>query len=548
MTLKSPSSNFPKLSGSFPQLTSLQFRYDGPERNMMKNLFTFLLGAGLLLGCSTKSGSSAATLCTQASTSKQSNLTSSDPSLGLTTSASQFESASVGIGFLDITTMVSGTPRTIRCTVNIHPAFDAESKFILWTAGHCAFDPRKTEFQTAVYSVRLYQDGGYFEVPVELEYQQSAGKFIQDFETLLKIAPGVPASVLTQYTGGNWYPEDAASDCQQSTSEFKSELGSAAKDILCFTEGEMRGLTVKATTTPEIQTRVERLLSEVAARNRAIIDSLPAQWKNLFDFYYKAHVDKVRLANWIRRLGYYLNAGFCTAPLATRPQPDSIPRDFNKFCEAPYRGMILGNITNSKLPTYLKNEFTTVANQPAASPETLNALYEKYAKSQEVDIFTWNKPIEETPEDVVAQIAKKIFGYWSEFGFEQLAGLNIKNSSRFGFNEETLFTFANNKMSNPGDPLSMKPRIASLYNPNYQTEIKTKVRKLLVNFDSTVEKLELIKGDSGSMLSLFGGFPFGLLSTVNGEPTSGGASITPLPEVGGEDAAKSATPIKNGGC
>jgi hypothetical protein len=501
---------------------------------MLKILSASALTA-LLLGCSTKSGSSAATLCTKSGAGKAANLASPVASLGLTTPASEFENASVGLGFLDISTIDSGVTKTIRCTVNIHPPVDAESKFTLWTAGHCAFDPRKTEFQTAKYVVWLYQDGGYFAVPVELEYQQSAGKFIQDFETLLKLAPGVPTSVVTEYTGGGWFPEDVSSSCQQATTEFKSELGTRAKDILCFTEGELRGLTVKATTSPDVQARVDRLLAAVSARNRAISDGLPPQWQNLFDFYYKAHVDKVRIANWLRRLGYYLNKNFCTANLATRPQPDSIPRDFNKFCEEPYRGLILNNITNAKLPTFLSSAFTTVANDTTTP---LDTLYEKYAKTREVDIFAWNNSIEETPEDVVAQVAKKIFMHWSDSGFEQLASLNIKNTSRFGFNDETLFTFAINKLSRPADPASMKPRVVSLYNPNFQTEIKAKTREFLVNFDSTSERLELIKGDSGSMLSLFGGFPFGLLSTVNGEPTSGGASITPLPEVGSEDASK----------
>ncbi|NBW81136.1 hypothetical protein EBR21_05220 [bacterium] len=38
------------------------------------------------------------------------------------------------------------------------------------------------------------------------------------------------------------------------------------------------------------------------------------------------------------------------------------------------------------------------------------------------------------------------------------------------------------------------------------------------------------KGDSGSVLNIFSGYPVAVLSTIDGEPTSGGATITPLPE------------------
>ena len=493
----------------------------------------------LLLGCSTKSGSSAATLCSQSVAKKTTNLSSTDSPLELTTSASAFNNASVGIGFLDIDTTSEGVVKSIRCTINIHPSLDDESKFILWTAGHCAFDPRKPEFQTAKYTLRLYQDGGYFNVPIELQYQQSLGKFIQDFENMLKLAPGVPTSVVSEYTSGNWFPEDVTTSCQQSTTEFNSELGPAAKDILCFTEAELRGLTVSATaaTAPEIQVRVDSILNTVASRNKAIFEKLPAQSKYLLDFYYKAHIDKIRLANWVRRLGYYLNVNFCAADMATRPQPTTIPRTFNTFCAPLYRGLILEKLKAS-LPQRLWDIFNTVVTDDKTS---LEVLYEKYAMPQEFDISTLSRPIEDVPEDGVAQIAKNIFAQWSEFGFQQLNSLNLRNESLFGFNEETLFTFTNNKPRIATNPLTMKPRTVSLYNPNYQNDIKTKVRKLLVNFDSTQEKLELIKGDSGTMLSLLGGLPFGLLSTVNGEPTSGGASITPLPEVGSEDASKTSS-------
>ncbi|MEN9808801.1 MAG: hypothetical protein RLZZ488_368, partial [Pseudomonadota bacterium] len=42
-----------------------------------------------------------------------------------------------------------------------------------------------------------------------------------------------------------------------------------------------------------------------------------------------------------------------------------------------------------------------------------------------------------------------------------------------------------------------------------------------------------------------GGLPLGVLSTVNGEPTSGGASVTPLPEPVDENSGDKKS---TGGC
>lgn len=43
------------------------------------------------------------------------------------------------------------------------------------------------------------------------------------------------------------------------------------------------------------------------------------------------------------------------------------------------------------------------------------------------------------------------------------------------------------------------------------------------------------KGDSGSLLNIYGGYPVAALSTVDGEPTSGGSGLTPLPEPQDDD-------------
>ncbi len=52
----------------------------------------------------------------------------------------------------------------------------------------------------------------------------------------------------------------------------------------------------------------------------------------------------------------------------------------------------------------------------------------------------------------------------------------------------------------------------------------------LFSFSPQVNPFQFTKGDSGSLLNIFGGYPIAALSTVDGEPTSGGSGLTPLPE------------------
>ena len=59
----------------------------------------------------------------------------------------------------------------------------------------------------------------------------------------------------------------------------------------------------------------------------------------------------------------------------------------------------------------------------------------------------------------------------------------------------------------------------------------------LFTFSPAAESMFLMKKDSGSILSVLGIVPVAALSTIDGEPTSGGASITPLPEVDNEEIA-----------
>lgn len=74
-------------------------------------------------------------------------------------------------------------------------------------------------------------------------------------------------------------------------------------------------------------------------------------------------------------------------------------------------------------------------------------------------------------------------------------------------------------------------RIGSLSPESLNPEV------MMLNFENLKNGVGLLKTDSGSILSIFGFLPVGTLTTVDGEATSGGASITPLPAVPPEDVS-----------
>ena len=56
----------------------------------------------------------------------------------------------------------------------------------------------------------------------------------------------------------------------------------------------------------------------------------------------------------------------------------------------------------------------------------------------------------------------------------------------------------------------------------------------LENLNKGYAQLRLRPGDSGSMI-LAGGLPIAVLATVDGEKTSGGAAVLPLPEINSDE-------------
>ena len=123
--------------------------------------------------------------------------------------------------------------------------------------------------------------------------------------------------------------------------------------------------------------------------------------------------------------------------------------------------------------------------------------------------------------------------------------------SIFGLDKKNYFGFFTNTQIGGTSPkaavYSLNSNVVS--NFEYSSRLSTNENLdhnvFLINYDASAQGINPVKGASGSILSILGLTPAALLSTVDGEATSGGAAVTPLPEVGDDDEV---VPSSNTGC
>ncbi|MEY3903856.1 MAG: hypothetical protein RL189_3162 [Pseudomonadota bacterium] len=449
------------------------------------------------------------------------------------------EKAYPGAGYIDSVIESGGTRKELRCTMHVEPESEDNSTVRLWTAGHCSFDPMESDYLDAKMALKIYQDGSYYTVPIRLEYKQNIAKLAQFVKVLPAFSGNsLPPEALDAYVNISLFPQQRPEICQSLSDSYKLELGAAAKDILCFGESELNSTLAVVQADEKTQIRLKRTLAEVRLQRAAIFDRLTELWKRLFNLYLDAHKDTVRGDAWLRMIGYYLNEQFCAADLATRPLPDSVPRDFNMFCNSTYRPLIIARFQSMLPPA----QFASMNSVIKDKTTPLSELFALNAQTKNIEPEDYALPAHQTSDGTFARLAKRIFERWTSGGINQLRQLNLENSEVFGFNEQSLFQFIVNKASSTSASGSVRPQFFSLNNLVERENVEFAKRQVLVNFDGSQNNFRLEKGDSGSMLTIFGGLPLGVLSTVNGEPTSGGASVTPLPEPDDENTDEKKVP------
>lgn len=494
----------------------------------------------LATGCSR--GGNANTLCTSGGgTTVSSNLV-------LSNSPPSPASGATGTGFLDIETKdESGRPKQKRCTMTLRPIDSSNTSVRVWTAGHCAYDPHTEEFKNSIYTLRIFFRNGYFSVPVQFEGFESLAKFARFIN-----GPMIRAALpdLDQRIG-TAMPSATHEACKEQETGFRANLGSKAKNIACFGRNEMRGL--KATLSPDEKAMplVASVLDEVRSQENRVMSFLGAELKKTLDAYLLAHSTEQRRIGELRSLAYLASERFCSATEAERlsvksDEKDAASPDPATLCTSLIRNSVLAE-TKASLAA---EDFTIIQDVIEDTTSPLSALRKRTVGSNNIDsknISTLSDLSSLTPCDM-GSLGESFWKKYVDMG-PNFSGAQ-ENTTQFGLSAANYFGFSTNSIE------ANRPPVARLFPLNssvvsdfeYAARLGSGAERrndlFLINYDKNSQKINPVKGASGSILSIFGSIPVALLSTVDGEPTSGGAGVTPLPEISDEDLP----PASNVGC
>ena len=477
-----------------------------------------------------------------------SSLSKGSSRLNLALSSSDSTLPAVGTGFLDIESVNASNVRVSkRCTMSIRPTEGSDAAVRVWTAGHCYFEPATVEFKNSKFTLQIFLDGGYFSAPVEFTGYQEFNKFSELFNLVNGYVGGLPEGDIARAL-----PSGNSQACQNATKPYRSTLGSSAKSIACFSRDEMRAMRGEVKTTAATATLLRKVLDNIRQRENAVLSKLDADTKRLLQAYEIAHSSEQRRIADVRSISYFINEQFC-APGAVRPSSDKLNAETDSTEACANRAMIL-----ALLPVYMSG--SDLALSKSVYEDTTTPLAELRKKTlgcsnitesdriapgldltrltpcdmENLSVYAWNTFIDRGPQLSAGAASDSVFG--------------LNSSSYYGFYTNAFPTGDLSKSKAKLIPLNAGTVVEFEYARRLSTGAKLPQNTFLVHFDPAKQIFNPSKGASGSILSVFGLFPMALLSTVNGEATSGGSAITPLPQVGDEEDSVPARSRGNAGC
>lgn len=448
----------------------------------------------------------------------------------------------VGTGFIDIKTSdAQNKTLSRRCTVSLRPAGTSEDSAWIWTAGHCFYDPQSAEFRNSKFTLNIFLNGGYFSLPLNIDGFQEFSVVSEYFDKLLN-NPLMPVPENFKQILGNALPRATTQICTDESETYRKELGSKAKNIACFSRNELRGVKVRFQTDAANAGMLKTVLVDLRKREDSVRAKLSAEQIRMFDAYASAHSWNQRRISDLRSLSYLLNSQFCAASADDRPPPDdpAAPADSGVAC-------LLRPVILAELKKLLSTSDFSVVSEVVDDNRTPLADLRKKTMGcgrtvegddvppdadltkmtpcdmHDLSLQAWRKYVDKGPKIDSAIATDAVFG--------------LNRDSYFGFYTNSIAAaIAGGKSKAMLFPLNSKTVLDFEYTTRLDDRSKKNNDTFLMNYDAEKHQINPVKGASGSILSVFGVLPMGLLSTVDGEATSGGATLTPLPQVGSEDA------------
>ena len=400
-----------------------------------------------------------------------------------------------------------------RCVMSLLPEVGEGLRVRIVTAGHCLPTLSRGEDKLVSLKLQVFHKGGFIPLAVDIPGLQ---KILLSGDLIRKhLLPLVGSTSQL----GLWLPEYTTSNCEQWTTLFKKDSHPEAKTA-CFSRQDLRIIDSMIIETNE--KRIAQYNSAFAELNRVLgkaASEAPDSLKFGLQSLWRANnLDEMRRRN-LRALAFLSNVQYCTDGTVS-VDPETSEADTKAMC---------------RLSSEVREKFFDFATGPVEDEQlklirldattSLSILRERYLGCRR----TANSIPNEFTACQSDTLARLFFDKWIRDGEQNFAELSETEKRGLVFADFFKIVSPDRENGSSGEVVVRK-----LDGNNSRNSMKSPWFNggFVFDYHPAIHKFSFKKGDSGTVLNIFAGYPVAVLSTVEGEPTSGGASITPLPEPG----------------
>jgi hypothetical protein len=448
------------------------------------------------------------------SASSKSNLTLGSSQLNLDSSVTGMQALR---GWMDLTWDADGVRKQKRCAMSLVPEVTEGMQIKIATANHCLPEVPESSGSIVESKVHVFFRDGYIPISINihnLDKVLKMGQLINKF-----LVPLIPDAQLA-----SWLPDYATSSCSNWTNNFRQNSAQDSKTA-CFSRTDLRIIDASVIETGAKQLELYKAaLTELNRIKGAALADLPPELSRGIQLLWRAtNMDDMRKRN-LRALAYLSNVQYCAA--ASIPPPENIAEENQIFFVLDGKKMFC-NMSSTDRDLFFKlsstdAEFTrlkAIQNDPTTP---LTELRNRH--------LGCDAPPSGLAEEMTScQVTYPSRGFFTKWVRDGLANFQLlSESERKGLTADDYFNVVAPSHNSASDVGVHFFRLAS--NTERVAPAGGYLTAFLFDYLPAKNYFQFQKGDSGSVLNIFSGYPAAVLSTVDGEPTSGGATITPLPE------------------
>lgn len=488
--------------------------------NIKNNITVLLLIHPILMSCgATSVSNSMQSLCPKAQPQGNQLLLESASDTTMT----------AGLGYLDIHTLdKAGQAVSRRCTVSLWPSDTGNFEVDVFTSGHCFFEPDSEEYKNSNFVLQVAHNGGYFPVDAQMPIQEVFGAFSR---SLIQFSSALPKKLrdrLNEAIGS-----EMLSSCQTGTQAFADELGDMRKTIACFGKNESRSVHLVLSPRKEHADLLSKVFEASRANIKRAFSLIPEREQKIIQLRLESKKYKNTLELNLKQLAYLVNEKHCS--LDDVKLDEFTERQTQDLCS--FRSQI-----RAALPNLLKEFYAPIAPIADAKSQTLDEL-----KALNKELFSCRfSSLEDLNIDTVKSmstvcetelLSRLIWDQWVASGPDSLVGKLVLDKDKISGAGFSIFSLKTNSLDSAESVEServekSRPVVFDISGGNVVLSgAALNKQAIMFNYDQDKSKLFLMKKDSGSTLNFLNIFPLATLTTLDGQPTSGGASVLPLPPV-----------------